>query len=638
MNERLEFLRTVRPFDTLPNEVLEEVAGLLEEVEHPRERILYEQDQTKLRGLDIVVAGEYEAFFYDSQMNKRHVEHCGPGCSYGGISVLLNKKRSLRTVLVKKGTRVYFLHRRDFRALCKAYEDFFNYFTTLYGQRMLDEEYAHFINPSHQSPAQNYIASDQLYSRRLEAMEVRALVACPGSTPIYEVARRMAEARTSCYFITEGEDAHSPVTGYVTDITLRDKVVAGLADARQPVATIAAAPVVEINSSAYVYEAILLMFRTKTRYLLVKKGEEYVGFVSRNKLLSDQAQSPFIFIQSVKQALSVPALRRRWQQVPEMVYQLLDRGVKAEIVNQVITSVSDTIALKVIEGVIEEMGPPPAKFVFMVLGSEGRKEQTLLTDQDNAIIYEDTAGERREAVRAYFLRFAESVSDRLNTIGFSFCEGGFMAKNSKWTHSLSHWKRNYQEWMSESNPETVMKFAAFFDCRYLYGEASIMEELQQFLHEELQAPRERFFYYMAINALQFEPPLTTFFNNIRTFAVGSQQVFNLKKAMTPIVDLARIYALKHRVFATNTGERLEALHQLGVFTEKEYRELLQSYYYLMGVRLKKQAVQIITDRTAPDNYLDPKSVTKVEQVTLKEIFKVISHFQVKIKVGFAKVL
>ena len=148
---------------------------------------------------------------------------------------------------------------------------------------------------------------------------------------------------------------------------------------------------------------------------------------------------------------------------------------------------------------------------------------------------------------------------------------------------------------------------------------------------------ERFFHYMAVNALQYEPPLT-FFRNIRTFTHGSQQVFNLKKTMSPIVDLVRMYALKHRIFATNTGERLEALKELGVFTEREAHELLQSYYYLMGVRLKKQAVQIISDKVEPDNYLDPKTLTKVEQVTLKEIFKVIADFQLKIKVGFTKSL
>ncbi|MDQ2769662.1 MAG: DUF294 nucleotidyltransferase-like domain-containing protein [Bacteroidota bacterium] len=635
MSDKLDFLRTVSPFDRLPADVLAEVAEGLTEVRHPREATIYFQDETRLRGLDILVEGEYETFFYDSQQHRRVVELTRRGECYGGISLLLNKKKSLRTVVAKKATRVYFLHRREFLALCQGYEGFFHFFTARYGRRMLDEEYANFVRPA--TTGSSFLAADQLFSRRIETLELRPLELCAAYVPIQEVARRMAAARTSCYFITNA-DENGQVIGYVTDITLRDKVVAALADARLPVETILDAPVVSISSRAFVYEAILLMFRTKTRYLLVETDGEYVGFLSRNKLLTDdQAQSPFIFIQSVKQAQAVPELKRRWEQVPEMVYQLLNRGVKPEIVNQVITTVSDTIALKLLEGAIAELGPPPARFVYMVLGSEGRKEQTLLTDQDNAIIYEDKANEQRELVRAYFLRLAEMVSDQLNEIGFSYCDGGFMAKNPKWTHSLSHWKRNYVAWMSDANPETGMQFAASFDCRYLFGDASIMAGLHEFLALELEKPSERFFHYMAVNALQYEPPLT-FFRNIRTFAHGHQQVFNLKKTMSPIVDLVRMYALRHRIFATNTGERLEALRALGIFTERETQELLQAYYYLMGVRLKKQAAQIISDHAAPDNYLDPNTLTKVEQVTLKEIFKVIADFQFKIRVSFTKSL
>ncbi|MBC8082608.1 MAG: CBS domain-containing protein [Hymenobacter sp.] len=633
MDNRLAFLRTVRPFDLLPEDVLLGVVALLQEVRYSRETLIYQQDASKLRSLDILVAGEYEAFFYDSEQNKRLPEALGPGACYGGQSILLNKKRSIRTVIARKGTVVYALPRRDFRALCLAYAGFFHYFTARYGERMLNEEYAHFMKPT-AAPEENYIAADQMYSRKIETLEVREIVAVPHDTPVFRAAQQMAAAKVSCAFVTAADGG---IIGYLTDITLRDNVLARQLDPARPAAEVLATPIVAISSEAYVYEAILLMFQTKTRYLLVEKGGQYVGFLSRNKLLSDLAQSPFMFIQAVKSAQSTRELKRRWETVPDIVNQLLSRGVKAEIVNQVITTVADTIALKVIEGVLAEHGPAPARFVFMVLGSEGRKEQTLLTDQDNAIIYEDKANEQRERVRAYFLRFAETVSDQLNHIGLSFCTGGFMAKNHKWTHSLSHWKRNYHAWMSDSNAETVMKFSTFFDCRYLYGEAPIMDELQAFMAEELRGPVERFFYYMANNALQYEPPLT-FFRNFRTFAQGTQQVFDMKKTMTPIVDLVRVYALRHQIFATNTGERLQGLRAKGVFTEKEYQELLQAYYYLMGMRLRQQARQLINDRIPPTNYLDPNLLTQVEQVTLKEIFKVIADFQLRIKVVFTKTL
>ncbi|GAB2529079.1 DUF294 nucleotidyltransferase-like domain-containing protein [Rufibacter soli] len=629
MNERLKFLKSVKPFHLLGDDVLLGVLDLLEEVTYPKDTLIYHQEATKLRGVDLIVTGEYESFFYDSAQNKRVLEYHGAGYCYGGISMLLNRKKSLRTVIAKKGTVVYHLPKKDFRALAKSNEGFLHHFTQEFGIRMLNEEFAHFVKrPT--SFDENYIATDQFYSKRIESIEYRDIVTCATTAPIYQAARIMAQHKTSCLFV---KNEVGQIAGYITDITLRDNVVAAQEDVRGQAREIMDNPIVSIRKDAYIYEAILLMFRTKTRYLLIEENGQYVGMISRSKLLSDQAQSPFVFIQSVKLARSVNELKARWERVPEIVMQLLLRGAKSEIINQVITTVADTIAQKVIEEVIAIMGQPPAKFVFMVLGSEGRKEQTLKTDQDNAIIYEDKANEQRELVRDYFLKLSEMVSERLDTIGFSYCTGGYMAKNPKWTHSLSHWKRNYEGWMQELVPETAIQFSTFFDCRYLYGDFAIMQELVEFLDQKLQDPMPRLFYFMAKNALQYEPPLT-FFNNIKTFTVGTQKVFDLKKAMTPIVDMVRVYALQNRIFKTNTGERIEALKDAGVFTEGQSQELLQSYYYLMGLRLRKQASQIMNDKAQPDNYLDLNSLTKIEQVTLKEIFRTINDFQLGIKVQF----
>ncbi|MCW3080573.1 DUF294 nucleotidyltransferase-like domain-containing protein [Segetibacter sp.] len=629
MNQRVEILKETAPFNLLPEDVLQEVSGLLEEIKYNKETVIYQQEVTKMNRVDIIAKGEYESFFYDSAQNKRYIEHHTFCFSYGGISILLNRKRSLKTAVAKKGTVVYALGRKDFVELCMTFEKFFHYFTAQFGKRMLDDEFAHFVKrPTFFE--ESYIAADQLYSKKIESIQYRDIVSCPGSTPIYQGAKLMAKNKVSCLFVT---DESGKIAGFVTDITIRDKVVANMSDATSPVVSIIDKPIVSISTDAYVYEAILMMFRTKTRYLLIKNKGEYVGFQSRNKLLSEQAQSPLIFIQSVKSASTVNELKRKWEKVPEIVTQLLERGVNAEIANQVITTVADTIAIKVIEGVIDELGMPPAKFVFMVLGSEGRKEQTLKTDQDNAIIYEDKANEHREEVRAYFLQFADKVSGRLNDIGFSFCEGGFMAKNPGWTHSLSHWKRNYASWIEDALAETAIKFSTFFDCRYIYGEASLMDELKTFLDEELQKPLEKLFYFMAKNALQYEPPLT-FFKNIRTTTVGSQEVFDIKKAMTPIVDLVRVYSLQNRIFEVNTGERLKALKEINVFTETAFNELKQSYYFLMSMRLKSQANQIMNDKKDPDNYIDLNALTKIEQGTLIEIFKTITNFQSRIRIYF----
>jgi CBS domain-containing protein len=630
MDNRISFLKTVSPFNLLPDDVLQSTAGMLSEIRYEKEGIIYHQETTRLKGVDIIAAGEYETFFYDTGHNKRLIEIFKPGDCFGGISELLNGRKSLTTVIVKKGTLVYTLPRKAFNTLCRQHKDFYQHFTASFGQRMLNEEFAHFYkNPTNFE--RSFITSEQLYSRRIQSIEYRQIVWCRADTPVYQAAIVMGQQKISCLFIKNEEGI---IIGFITDITIRDNVVAKQASHQSPVSSIMDNPVAGINIHAFVYEAVLLMFRTKMRYLLVEKNGEYIGFISRNKLLSEQGQSPLVFIQSVKQALSVDELKRKWEAVPQIVTQLLDRGVHAAIVNQLITTVSDTIAIKIIETVTLQMGPPPAKFVFMVLGSEGRKEQTLKTDQDNAIIYEDKANEHREEVRAYFLEFATLVSSHLNSIGFSYCTGGFMAQNPKWTHSLSHWKKNYESWMNESVPETVMQMATFFDCRYLYGEETIIGELQGFLAEHMQQPMDRLFHFMAKNALQYEPPLTLFFKNIRTFKVDKKEVFDIKKAMTPIVDLVRVYALKNSIFEPNTGERLKALKDKRVFTENEVTELLQSYYYLMGLRLKTQSQQITEDHKLPDNYIALQHLSKIDQLTLREIFKTIENFQLRIKMQF----
>lgn len=476
------------------------------------------------------------------------------------------------------------------------------------------------------------ISVDHYYSKKVEDLHYRNLRICPVNTPVYVGAQMMAKEKISCLFI--GESPQN-IQGFVTDITLRDRVLAKQLSHDTPLGEIMDSRIVYIQKKAFLYEAILLMFQTHTRYLLVKDGQDFAGSISRTKILTEQSHSPFIFIQSVKQAIDDEELKEKWLQVPGIVHLLVSRGMKADIINQIITTIADTITLRVIENTISAIGSPPAKFVFFVLGSEGRKEQTLKTDQDNAIIYEDKANEQREYVRKYFLDFAERVSSALNTIGFSFCEGGFMAKNPKWTHSLSHWKRNYESWITESTQETVLKYSTFFDCRSIYGDFSLLDELKSFMDLQLQNPTERFYSNMGTNTLQYEPPLT-FLKNIKTFKIGGEKRFDIKKTMTPIVDLVRIFALKNRVFETNTGIRIKALADNGVFSTKEAQELAQAYYYLMALRLEKQSLQIIQENKLAENHISLHELTKVQMVTLVEIFKVIKDFQLKVKIEFTK--
>ncbi|MFC0878294.1 DUF294 nucleotidyltransferase-like domain-containing protein [Saccharicrinis sp. FJH2] len=625
--ERIDFLRQTRPFDLLPEEVLEHVAELMEEKYYTKETLIYRQDETKLEGIDIIVEGQYDAFFYDSNNVQRLDEVYKTGYVFGGGSVLLNKKVSIRTVVAKKGTRILFMDKVEFKEVCRSFSGFFNYFTTLFAQKVLNDEYAHFVK-RHNTREGNFLDADQIYSRRLNAFESRDVVFCAPYTSLRDAAKIMKQNNVPCLFVEE----KGQYLGFVTHRSIIEK---GLAENFSPdgfVEAIMETPVVEMSGETLVYEAILTMFREKINYILVRTGD-HVGVLDRHRLLSEHAQSPLLFIQSVKSAWSVKDLKEKWDQVPEIVNQLLGRGVNAAVVNQIVTTISDSILHRVIEGVLKVVPEPPAKFAFFVLGSEGRKEQTLLTDQDNAIIYEDKANEHREEVREYFLHFATLVSERLDRIGFSFCKGGYMAKNPDWTHSLSHWKRNYEEWINQAGKQSAINVTTFFDCRFIHGDPELLTGLFTHVNALLEKASSKFYWSMANNALLYEPPITLF-NTIRTFEDNERKVVDIKKAMTPIVDLARMLCLRNGINKTNTGERLLALREKGILNQDNYREFSQAYYYLMGLRLKAQAKNIIHDYLEPTNFIEPAKLTQVEQITLKEIFKVIKNFQSLLKLEF----
>ncbi|TFV94683.1 CBS domain-containing protein [Algoriphagus kandeliae] len=476
--------------------------------------------------------------------------------------------------------------------------------------------------------------SDQFYSKFVRDLHFRHLRMAKPTATIQECAAQMAKEQVSCLFIGESQEA---IQGFITDITLRDKVLAKGLPIVTPVREIMESSMVSIHPEASLVEALMLMFRTKSRYLLVKEADQFIGWISRTKILTEQSQGPFMFIQSVKEARQIPELKAKWQRMPEIIHLLLSRGMKASIVNQIISTVADTITQRVIERVIKEIGPAPAKFVFFVLGSEGRGELTLKTDQDNAIIYEDKANEQREKVRAYFLDFATRVSTALDQIGIVFCEGELMAMNPKWTHSLSHWKRNYENWISDASQETAMNYATFFDCRAIYGEEKLLDDLKQHMNQLLDKAPERFFINLGYNALQYEPPLT-FFRQIRTEKIDGEKQFNLKHAMRTMVDLARVYALKYQIQETNTIERIIKLRDRGVFSDAESQELIHAFSYLMAMRLENQAELLLAGSSKPLNWLRMEKLTKVQNVTLIEIFKVIRDFQARMRISFTKSL
>ncbi len=614
------------PFSFLPEEEIDRIGEAISIVYYPENTLLFHQGRGKVEHLHIISKGAAERYFEEND-EKRLRGLLGEGDMFGGISLLLNKGIPIRTLKTTEDSQFYLLPKEIFLDICKHHEVFSDYFTDTFGKRMLDRSYAEIISTNFRSRED----AAQFFNLPVDSVYSKELVACDQDLPIQAAAAIMTEYDTSSIFIREpGAD----LVGVVTDNDLRKKVTATGLDILRPVAEIMSSPLRSISSDALVFEALMEMMQHNIKHLGVRDANNQIsGVITNRDLLKVQGQSPVFIVREISGAKLINQIVQIRRQVPRLIQTLINTGAKAQNITRFLTTVSEAILNKIIGFAVDEMGPPPAKFVFMVLGSEGRKEQTLKTDQDNAIIIEDIADATRNEVTAYFLSFGEKVCTWLNEVGYDFCTGGIMAKNPQWCQPLSSWKKYFSEWIHTAAPEALLQASIFFDFRGAYGDMDLISELRKHLFASLEG-WPGFFRHLTENALYFTPPIG-FFRNFLVESKGEHRdTFNIKAAMQPVVDYARIYALQHKIEETNTFERINQLLSRKKISSQEHNELETAYSYLMQQRFVTQVKTAMDENGQPDNYINPKHLSRIEQTMLKEIFKRIEKFQGKLSFDF----
>jgi PAS domain S-box-containing protein len=472
-----------------------------------------------------------------------------------------------------------------------------------------------------------------LATRSLKAATL-AMATCDLNTPIHKAAAIMARAQSSAILVLAS--GGEPV-GIVTDQDLRNRVLAAGQGVAQPISTIMSAPLVRIADRALLFEAARVMQERSVQHLVVtdERGAT-LGILTGPEILHTQRHAIGALLSEIGAARSPEELRDSRAKLPVFVKALLESGARVESVTRIMTTVSDAVLGRAIALAEDELGPPPAAFAFVALGSEAREEQTLATDQDNAIIYADGAPEQNAAVQDYFLRFGEKICGWLDLAGYRRCQGEVMACNPKWCQPLSQWQQYFTACVTAATPQDLLDVNVFFDFRCAYGEAGFVQALREHLHQLLGGEgRNTFFFHLAQSTLQFKAP-RGFFGNIQLESSGEHPAaFNVKAAIIPLVNFARMYALQHRLAETNTLERLRQLRDAGVLVPASHDELVQAYTALMQMRLTHQAAQIGRG-VGPDNLIDLQELTQLERSMLKKIFADLTVFQARLQTDFAR--
>ena len=277
---------------------------------------------------------------------------------------------------------------------------------------------------------------------------------------------------------------------------------------------------------------------------------------------------------------------------------------------------------------IFDIGEPPCKFAFMIMGSEGRMEQTLSTDQDNAIVYENMDASQEKSAQEYFLELGKIVCENLNTVGYRLCDGEIMASNPEWVQSLQEWEKKFGKWIGTSDPQSVLNCSIFFDFRCGYGHQLLIDQLRSYINTTLKT-NSIFFYHMAKTIMDYKDPLNMF-GNIKS---SSNDTVNVKDILLPVMSFLRLYTLKNQLDATNSLDRAKKLHECGEINKSLYEEIVFSYNYLMNIRLRFQAADVLENKE-PGNVVDLNRLTKIEVETIKKIFAQIGALRSKLGLDY----
>jgi CBS domain-containing protein len=447
----------------------------------------------------------------------------------------------------------------------------------------------------------------------------RAALTADPDISIREAASLMSENRLSALLLTEAEG----LAGIITDRDLRNRCVAVGLPTDRPVREIMTASIRTIDADTLGFQALIRMTQLNVHHLPVTDDGELIGMLSTTDFTRFQSTSAVYLVGDIHKAESIDSLVSVSAKVPELQVQLINSGATGSHVGQAVSAITDAITQRLLELAEAELGPPPVPYAWLIGGSQARREQSSHSDQDNALLIDDSMSKDDDA---YFRQLAERVNDGLNACGYVYCPGEVMAKTARWRQPLAVWRRYFEQWIQRPDPKALMFASVFFDLRALRDPAGLFDSLHQQVLELSQQNRI-FIAYMAANALKHRPPLGFFRNFVLIHGGDHNHTFDIKhRGSVPIIDLARVYALSAGLPQINTIERLEAAADTNALSHDGSANLIDAFELIGTLRMRHQAEQLRHGQQA-DNFLAPEQLSPLERGHLKDSFRLIDTMQ-----------
>lgn len=533
---------------------------------------------------------------------------------------MIQNTRANLTVETVEDSFCFLIAKDDFLAMLHANQEISQYFLQTMSAKMVRGVYAELRHRRRVPRAEGALF---LFSAQAGEVAKGRLFTIAAAATVQEAAVVMSEKMIGSLLVEDG----GAIRGIVTDKDIRGKIVATGRPLTTPVGEIMSAPVRTINGRTICFDALLTMLKNRIHHLAVEEQGRITKVITTHDIMVAQGSSPLYMFREIMAQRRPEGLYPLANKVHKVVRSLIEEGAKAYNITRMITVLNDHILERLLTLMRERHGAPPLPFVWLSLGSEGRREQTFKTDQDNAIVSADSddpalAGAAEEYLRA----FAGETIGHLVNCGYPLCPGEVMASNPKWRRPLAAWKEYFQKWCATPTPESVLNSTIFFDFRGVGDPSELTAALADHLRE-LNTRADLFHLCLARQVVATRPPLSFFRNFIVDKDGEHKNTLDIKKrGLVFFVDFARLFALRHGIGETNTLDRLRLLRDGGHLGSELATEIIEAYEFLMHIRLVHQLHKLEAG-AEPDNHINPADLSDLERQTLKEAFGVIGRMQ-----------
>jgi CBS domain-containing protein len=586
------FLKSVHPYDALPAQALDDLAKQIEVREVEEGSPVYKLGHA-LPGVFLIYEGQVEI----TDENGAVVSHLGLRNSFGERGLLKDGKAATHAH-ADTPTVLFVLPPSVVRQLIDDHDFVAKFFDRTRGERS---------------------GPQSLATSAIDVLMARNPATCPAAMSVQEAARLMRDRHISSLCVTEGES----LLGIVTLRDISGKYVADAMPENTPVSAIMTADPITLSPSDIGSDVLHVMMERGIGHIPVAEGGKLVGIVTQTDLTHYQAVSSAELVRQIALANSAAEMAQVTAEIPQLLVQLVAAGNRHEIVTRLITDIADTATRRLLALAEKKFGPAPVPYLWLACGSQGRQEQTGVSDQDNCLVLDDSV---TEADMAYFTKLAKFVSDGLDTCGYFYCPGDMMATNPRWCQPVSVWRDYFEGWIAKPNPEAQMLASVMFDLRPIGGAFELFSDLQT---DTLAAANANsiFVAHMISNSLKHTPPLGLL-RGFATIRSGEHRnTLDLKhNGVVPVVDLARVYSLQGQLTEANTRARLKAAEAAGVLSPSGARDILDAYDLIAETRLEHQ-VRLVKSGEKPDNYLPPSALSDFERSHLRDAFVVVKTMQ-----------